>query len=120
VQESCVTAAFTPDCHLTILPLTEVKPPNLSLDRPINKAKLPQEITTAVEYEGVPGPWSLFVLAALSSPDALTQSSQDGTTQIGQARIRLDGDVLQVEDGQNEPVKVDAQALLTEFRRQSR
>jgi hypothetical protein len=90
----------------------------------VNKAKLPQEITTAVEYEGVPGGWSLFVLAALGSLGALTHSSQDGTTRIAVAgrevQVRLNGDVLQVEDGQDEAVSLDAQALLTEFRRLSR
>jgi hypothetical protein len=124
MQESRVTATFAPDCHLAILPLTEVKPPSLSQDRPTNKAKLPQEITTAVEYADVPGGWSLFVLAALNSPDALSHSSQDGTTRISvagrEAGVRLNSDVLQVENDQNEPVSISASTLLTEFRRQSR
>jgi hypothetical protein len=124
VRDSRVTADFAPEGRLEIVPLLEAGPPNLSLDRPVNTTRLPQEITTAVEYEGVSGPWSLFVLAALSAPNALNISKQDDATRVSidgrDARIRIDGDVLEVEDGQSAPVTLNALALLTEFRRQSR
>ena len=62
IEGTAVTAIFGEDCHLRIVPLREVRPPVCSLDRPLSGAA--EEITTAVEYAGISGPWSLFVVAA--------------------------------------------------------
>jgi sarcosine oxidase gamma subunit len=94
-----VAASFAKDCHFTIAPLVDVAPPHLSLDRPTNPAKLPQEITTSVEYVA-PGKWSVFVLAALGEGEQLVVASgpDEKTVSWGTHafRVRFAADDLEV------------------------
>lgn len=99
VEGSRVEATFAPDCRLNIVPLAEVAPPQLSVDRPMNKERIPQEATTAVEYLA-PGRWSVFVLAALGEGERLELSPlSDGTKVTVGSRafeVRFVGDSLDV------------------------
>ncbi len=79
VEGNRIAATFARDCRLNIAPLVDVAPPHLSLDRPVNPAHIPKEVTTAVEYIA-PGKWSVFVLAALGEDERLELApAPDGT-----------------------------------------
>ncbi|HEY0257054.1 MAG TPA: hypothetical protein VGC39_06400, partial [Candidatus Methylacidiphilales bacterium] len=113
-------------CHLKIIPLLPVEPPTLSVDRPTNIAKIPQEITTAVEYRGVTGPWSLFLLAALPlgetvkifrASDAILVTTGDKTTRI---ELRAHGLLEVSREGDPHHVVLDAETLLGQLRAGSR
>ncbi len=122
-----ISVSFGTDCRLKIMPLFPVGTPVLSLDRPVNPAKIPQEITTAVEYGAVTGPWSLFIVAALDGQDRLQASTEAGVTQLTAngkgARIhpRADDGRLEVwREGEGPRVTIDARALLAKLRAGSR
>src|SRR6202000_1547825 len=68
VKDAGVTCFFDGSCHLRIEPLTPAAPPVCSPDRPLDHAD--RETTTAVEYPGVTGPWSLFVVGAFPGRDS--------------------------------------------------
>ncbi len=59
-EEDRVVASFGAEGRLEIVPLFAVDPPALAHHQPLNAAKIPQEVTTAVEYAGVTGPLVAF------------------------------------------------------------
>jgi hypothetical protein len=117
-------ASFGSDCSLEIAPLFEVKPPELSLDSPLHPAKIPQEITTSVEYGGVHGPWSLFVVAALDPNERLNVSTgpEESRLVLGDKTLTIhsspDGHLTVSSDGTR--VEINAQAFLSQLRIASR
>lgn len=121
-----VSASFGADCRLEIAPLFKTEPPALSLDRPVNPAKIPQEITTSVEYGGVTGPWSLFIVAALDTNDRLKVSTESEVTQLtaGGKSVKIhpqtDGRLEVSREGATGRVAIDAKALLGKLRAASR
>lgn len=123
---SRVSASFAGNCRLEIVPLLHAEAPALSLDRPVNPAKLPQEITTSVEYTGVTGSWSLFVLAAVDNDERVNVSAEGESIQVvvgertTQIKIRSDVALEVSRSGEAERVELDAVALLTQLRAQSR
>jgi hypothetical protein len=121
-----VSASFAGNCRLEIVPVLHAETPTLSLDRPVNPAKLPQEITTSIEYTGVTGPWSLFVLAAIDSDERVKVSTESESIQViagdrtTQIKIRKDVALEVSRPGEVERVELDALALLAQLRAQSR
>jgi Heparinase II/III-like protein len=125
LEENRVSASFGIDCRLKILPLFRVASPIFSQDRPVNPAKIPQEITTSMEYPGVTGPWSLFVIAALGPKDQLKISLKDETAHIAMTeknfRIRSTPKILEVSrEGDSALVTLQAESLLAKLRAGSR
>jgi len=121
-----VSAVFGSDCRLEIAPLFKAEPPKLSLDHPVNPAKVPQEITTAVEYGGVTGLWSLFVVAALDPRDRLKVTSESEVIQITandksvKIHPQANGQLEVSRDNEAGRVFIDANALLAKLRASSR
>jgi hypothetical protein len=120
-----IAAAFGTDCRLEIIPLSPVEPPALSLDRPLNPARIPQEITTSVEYGGVTGPWSLFLVAALGPTEPLKVSIESALIQITTGdrpvKIQWENDRLEIlAEGGVDRVSIDAPTLLSQLRAGSR
>jgi hypothetical protein len=118
---SRVAAVFGTDCRLEIVPISPVSPPALSLDRPVNPAKVPQEITTAVEYTGIIGPWSLFVVGAIGVHDTLNAftDSEVVSLTVGDKRstiqARPDGNLVVSRPDTGGVLTINAWALLTKL-----
>jgi hypothetical protein len=121
-----VSTVFGTDCRLEIVPLLPVAPPALSLDRPLNPAKIPQEITTAVDYRGVTGSWSLFVIAALGAAEHLNVTADSTSHRVIAGgknvtiAIRKNDRLEVVLEGEESRVTIDGPALLTQLRAGSR
>ena len=121
-----VSSSFGEDCRLKIIPLGQVGAPALSLDRPVYPEKLPQEITTSVDYSGIIGPWSMFIVAALGPQDQLTVSVAAETIQVtaGGKELKIqhqaDGHLEVSRANETNRVTLDAQALLAKLRKGSR
>jgi hypothetical protein len=126
VEDNRISASFGGNCRLEIAPLFKAATPALSLDRPVNPEKLPQEITTSVEYGGVSGPWSLFLVAALDANDRLKVSTESETTRltVGGKSVMIhpqaDGHLAISREGEAGSVDIDAQSLLAQLRAGSR
>ncbi len=99
-EGSAISCSFDGTCQLQLVPLTAMEPPLLSTDRPLQNAS--RETTTAVEYAGVTGPWSLFVVAAFSGQGNQLTISDEGR------KIELEetGVAFSIRHGENEILEV--------------
>ena len=121
-----VHTSFDNACRLEITPLSLTALPTLSLDRPTNLEKCPQEITTAIEYDGVAGPWSLFVISALAGRDQIEVFSGAEATRLTihgkntAIQIQPDGRLEISSLGGTARATIDGPTLLAKLRAGSR